>query len=475
MRRTKVDFGQRQNSGTLDAVKSLRRPPKGVVTASTRIRHLIWFWVPWFVLTIYLIRSDYWWLSPLTAFISLFTFLASPAEAPPRHGLDHDRSLTSEEILVTIAGTTGAPFHDGNTLSIMKNGDEFYPVMLEAVQNAKNSITMEAYIYWAGDIGRKFADAFAERAKSGVPVRILLDAVGSSTIGKDVLKVLEDGGCRVDWYNPIRWSSLWRTNHRTHRKSLIIDGRIGFTGGAGVADMWLGNALNCKQWRDTHARLEGPAVTPLQTGFAQNWVQTTGEIITGPDFFPVIDPVGPLSVQTIMSSPESGASPARLMYYLSIVAARKSIDIANPYFVPDEVAIETLIDAKKRGVRVRIMVSGKHNDNSAARRNSVRLCGRLLQAGIEVWEYNTTMLHQKTMVVDSIWSTIGTANFDSRSFAHNEESNICVHDAGIAGCLSQHFEDDMKACDKLNLRKWRRRPAGDRLGEFWAWFLEEQV
>lgn len=456
-------------------MKAFPRPPKGVVSVWTRLRRAIWFWVPWAALTLWLVANDVWGWSALTAFVSLFMFLATPTEAAPRYGLEHDKSLTSDEIVETIAGTTGAPFLQGNKLSILKNGDEFYPLMLEAIRDAKASISIEAYIYWAGNVGRDFAAALAARAKAGVPVRILLDAVGSSTIGRDVLKVLEDGGCRVAWYNPIRWSSLWRTNHRTHRKSLIIDGAIGFTGGAGIADMWLGNARNPKEWRDTHVRLEGPAVAPLQTGFAQNWVQTTGEIVSGPDYFPVIDHVGPLAVQTIMSSPESGASPARLMYYLSIVAARKSIDIANPYFVPDEVAIETLIDAKKRGVRVRIMVSGKHNDNRAARRNSVRLCGRLLEAGIEVWEYNTTMLHQKTMVVDSIWSTVGTANFDSRSFAHNEESNICVRDLAIADCLVQHFQEDLKACDRLDLKKWRRRPAMERVLEFGAWFLEDQV
>ena len=475
MARSKVDSARRRKSVTVRLVIAFRRPPKGVVSAWTRIRHAIWFWVPWAALTLWLTYTDKWWLSPLTGFISLITFLASPAEAPPRYGLEHDRSLTSDEIVETIAGTTGAPFFAGNKLSILKNGDEFYPLMLEAIRGAKASISIEAYIYWAGEIGREFAEALAARAKSGVPVRILLDAVGSSTIGKDVLHTLETGGCRVAWYNPIRWSSLWRTNHRTHRKSLIIDGCIGFTGGAGIADMWKGDARNPKEWRDTQVRLEGPAVTPLQTGFAQNWVQATGEIVSGPDYFPIIDHVGPLSVQTIMSSPEAGASPARLMYYLSIVAARKSIDIANPYFVPDAVATETLIDAKKRGVRVRIMVSGKHNDNRAARRNSVRLCGQLLEAGIEVWEYNTTMLHQKTMVVDEVWSTVGTANFDSRSFAHNEESNVCVRDADIADCLVQHFQEDLKACDKLDLKKWRRRPLMDRVLEVAASFLEDQV
>ena len=446
-----------------------------MVTLSTRLRRAIWFWMPWAALTLWLFAHDQWGWSALTAFVTLFVFLATPTEAPPHYGLDHDRSLTNEQILETIAGTTGAPFLPGNKLAVLTNGDEFYPVMLDAIRNAKTSVTIEAYIYWNGEIGRQFADVLSERAKSGVSVKILLDSVGSSTIGRDILKLLEDGGCRVAWYNPLRWSTLWRTNHRTHRKSLIIDGRIGFTGGAGIADMWRGNARNPGEWRDTQVRLDGPAVMPLQTGFAQNWVQATGEIVTGPDYFPVIEPAGPLAVQTIMSSPEAGASPARLMYYLSIVAARKSIDIANPYFVPDAVAIATLIDAKKRGVRVRIMISGAHNDNRAARRNSVRLCGQLLDVGIEVWEYNTTMLHQKTMVVDDVFSTVGTANFDSRSFALNEESNVCVHDLGVAKCLTDEFVEDMKACDKLDLKKWRRRSLLVRVQEVFAWFLEDQV
>jgi cardiolipin synthase len=475
MARSKADSAPPPKSGTLRPVKSLRRPPKGMISVWTRLRRWIWFWVPWAVWTLWLFAHDHWWWSAVTGFVAMFMFLASPTEAPPHYGLDHDRALTSDEIIETIAGTTGALFLKGNKLSILKNGDEFYPRMLEAIRGAKTSINIEAYIYWGGSIGREFAGALAERSQNGVAVRILLDAVGSSSIGKDILAILDAGGCRVAWYNPIRWSMLWRTNHRTHRKSLIIDGRVGFTGGAGIADMWLGNARNQHEWRDTQVRLEGPAVTPLQTGFAQNWLQAVGEIITGPDYFPIIEPCGPLAVQTIMSSPEAGASPARLMYYLSIVAARKSIDIANPYFVPDEVAIETLIDAKKRGVRVRIMVSGNHNDNRAARRNSVRLCGALIKEGIEVWEYNTTMLHQKTMVVDEMYSTIGTANFDSRSFAHNEESNICVRDADIATCLIEHFQEDLQACEKLDLRKWRRRPLLIRALEFAAWFIEDQV
>lgn len=459
----------------MSSMQALRRPPKGVISVWTKVRRLIWFWVPWAAVTVWLATTWMWWLSPFTAFVALFVMLATSAETPPRYGLEHDHSLTQAEILESIAGNTGAPFLAGNSLKLLRNGDAFYPEMLEAIRSAQSSITIEAYIYWAGGIGYEFADALAKRATEGLSVRILLDAVGSSSIGREILKRLEEGGCRVAWYNPIRWSMLWRTNHRTHRKSLIIDGRIGFTGGAGIADMWRGDARSPAEWRDTQVRIEGPAVAPLQTGFAQNWVQATGELVSGPAYFPVIDPAGDLPVMTIMSSPEAGASPARLMYYLSIVSATSSIDIANPYFVPDEVAIETLIDAKKRGVRVRIMVSGQHNDNRAARRNSIRVCGPLLEAGIEVWEYNRTMLHQKTMVVDNVWATIGTANFDARSFAHNEESNIAVYDSTFARQLGQHFEDDLAICDKLNVRAWRRRSLFERMQEFWAWFLEDQV
>ena len=299
--------------------------------------------------------------------------------------------------------------------------------MLKAIAQAQCSVTIEAYIYWAGDIGKHFAEALAERAKAGVGVKILLDAVGSSTIGDEILEILEGGGCQLAWYNPARPYSIGRLNHRTHRKSLIVDGRIAFTGGAGIADHWMGHAQDDKHWRDIQIRVEGAAVMPLQTGFAQNWLQTTAEVITGFEFYPAFDaPVGKLAVQTILSSPETGASTARTFYYLSIAAARRTIYIANPYFVPDQGAIDLLVAARGRGVNVRVMVAGIHNDNWMARHSSVQLYGPLLKAGIDIFEYNHTMLHQKTMVVDGVWSTVGTTNFDSRSFAHNEENNVCV-------------------------------------------------
>jgi cardiolipin synthase len=446
-----------------------------VLTFWTRARRLLWSWWPWAIVSAWAIGNGRWGWAIGAAVMAIVSYLIAPAAAPPRFGLDHEFPVDSPEFAATVAGASGGPFFEGNTLEILNNGDAFYPPMLAAIRGAEASITIEAYIYWAGDIGREFAEALAERAKSGRPVKILLDAIGSSTIGTQILDTLEAGGCHVAWYNPIRWYTLGRFNNRTHRKSLIVDGRIAFTGGAGIADHWRGNARGPDEWRDIQIRLEGPAVVPLQTGFAHNWQQTTGELISGERYYPDIDPAGPLAVQTLLSSPEIGASSVRTMYYLSIVCARRSIYIANPYFVPDPVAIETLIDAKRRGVDVRIMVSGIRNDNWLARHNSVRLFGRLLAAGIEIQEFNRTMLHQKTMVVDRQWVTIGTTNFDNRSFAHNEESNVCVFDRRLAQQLHDIFLDDLGGCERVTMDAWSRRGVWSRAQELVASFLQEQA
>jgi cardiolipin synthase len=454
----------------------LKRRPKGLPLFWTRARRLLWSWWPWAVGFLYAMVHDKWGWAIGTGLMGLISYLIAPTEFPPRYGLDHEFSVDDPEFLPTMAGATGVPFARGNRLDILNNGDAFYPAMLEAIEQAQLSIIIEAYIYWAGDIGRTFAEALASRAREGVKVKILLDAVGSSTIGNEILTTLESGGCQLAWYNPIRWYSLGRFNHRTHRKSLVVDGRIGFTGGAGIADHWRGNAEDPAHWRDMQIRLEGPAVTPLQTGFAQNWLQTTGELISGPLFYPPHDtPAGSLSVQTIMSSPEIGASTVRTMYYLSIICARQSIYIANPYFLPDETAMDALTEAKKRGVDVRIMVSGIHNDNWLARRNSIRLFGGILEAGIELFEYNKTMLHHKTMVIDGLWATVGTTNFDNRSFAHNEENNVCFYDPPLAQSLQESFLADLAGCDRVDFGEWRRRGILERAGGVIAAFLQEQT
>jgi cardiolipin synthase len=435
----------------------------------------LWSWWIWALVSLWGITDDRLGWALGGGAIALLAYLTTPKAVPPRYGLSHEFEIESAEFLATIAGASSSPFVGGNAVELLNNGDAFYPRMLDAVATARVSITIEAYIYWAGEIGLLFARALAERSQAGVTVKILLDAIGSASIGKEILHTLEGGGCQVAWYNPIHWYTLGRFNNRTHRKSLIVDGHIAFTGGAGIADHWRGDARGPHEWRDMQVRVEGPAVVPLQAGFAHNWQQTTGELLSGAMYYPSIEPCGPLNAQTLMSSPQSGGSTVRIMYYLSIVCARKSIYIANPYFIPDAVAIETLIDARRRGIDVRIMVSGDRNDNWLARQNSVRLFGPLLEAGIEIFEYDRTMLHHKTMVVDGVWLTIGTTNFDNRSFAHNEESNVCVFDRGLGGQLQQIFLDDMALCERIELEKWRRRGLWARTQEFLASFLEEQA
>ena len=451
------------------------RLPKGILPFWTRARRLLWSWWPWAIVCIWAIADARWGWAIGTGTMALVSYLIAPAAAPPRYGLDHEFGIDSPEFLTTVAGASGSPFVEGNTVTLLNNGDAFYPPMLAAIRTAERSITIEAYIYWAGDIGREFAEALAERARSGRKVKILLDAIGSASIGSEILEQLEAGGCQVAWYNPIRWYTLGRFNNRTHRKSLIVDGRVAFTGGAGIADHWRGDARGPYEWRDLQVRVEGPAVVPLQTGFAHNWQQTTGELLSGDEYYPTIPAVGPLAVQTLLSSPETGASSVRTMYYLSIVCARESIDIANPYFVPDPVAIDTLIEAQRRGVHVRIMVSGIRNDNWLARHNSIRLFGRLLEAGVEIQEFNRTMLHHKIMVVDGRWVTVGTTNFDNRSFAHNEESNVNVFDRGVAAELRASFLDDLEGCERLTFQRWTDRGLWARAQEFVASFLQEQA
>jgi cardiolipin synthase len=435
-----------------------------------RVRWYIWRAWLWVLVRTARFTWKHWLLVATLVLLVVVAYLFNPIEKSPNYGLNHDFGIESAEFLPTIAGATDTPFLSGNKIEIYNNGDEFYPPMLDAIKQARSTVTIEAYIYWAGQIGQKFADALAAKRREGKSVKILLDAVGSSTISKEILKTLEDAGCEVRWYHPVRWYALNRINNRTHRKSLILDGRVGFTGGAGIADHWLGHAENPDHWRDIQIRLEGPAVAPLQAAFTRNWLETTGELISGDAFFPQYNTGGPLAVQSILSSPETGSSTVRIMYYLSIVCARKSILIANPYFIPDAQATKILTDAKRRGVDVKIMVSGIHNDTRVARYNTTRLYGPLLEAGVEIYEYNQTMLHQKFMVCDGVWSTVGTTNFDSRSLALNDENNVCVFDRDFAARWETIFRNDLPACQRVTLDAWRNRGVLTQMGE-WLFFL----
>jgi cardiolipin synthase len=409
------------------------------------------------------------------AIAALVTYLAATEERAPERGLETAFPVSSHEFCDTIVGATGALFIKNNNIHILNNGDEFYPAMLDDIHNAKRTITMEAYIYWKGEIGMQFARAFAARRRAGVEVKMLLDAVGSSTIGKEILQTLKDSECDIAWYNPVLQTTVGRFNHRNHRKSLIIDGRVAYTGGAGIADHWCGRAQDSKHWRDMQVRIEGPAAVGLQTGFTQNWLITTGEMISGSQFFPPPDSAGTVAVQTILSSPDDGSSSARILFYLAIACAREKIYISNPYFVPDDSAMKVLTDAAARGVDVKIMVAGKYNDIKASRYASIQLYGKLLKAGIAIYEYGPTMMHQKTMVVDGIWSTIGTTNFDNRSFALNDESNISIYDRRLAAELEKVFADDLSVCEKITLKQWEDRGFKARTLGALSVFLKDQI
>jgi cardiolipin synthase len=374
-----------------------------------------------------------------------------------------------------MAGMTGMPLVPSNQVALFNNGDEFFPEMLQAVESAEHSVTMEQYIFWDGRVGRRFAEAFAEKARSGVPVKLLLDAVGSATLGEPVLKILEAGGCQLAWFRPIHWYTMIRANHRNHRKSLIVDGKIAFTGGAGLADHWVGKAKNPRSWRDIMLRLEGPAALEQQSGFAQNWLQSTGEILTGHDYFPIPFPAGEVDVQTILSSPFEGTGSAGTMHLIALQCARRQLSIANPYFIPDGRLIEMLSCACARGVAVKLMVAGVHNDTWWARQNSVRLYGKLLNAGVEIFEFLPTMLHQKVIIVDNAWASVGTANFDNRSLALNDETSVCFHDRALVQRLQDTFLADLERCRKVRLADWKRRGLWQRAGEQFASLIEDQM
>lgn len=452
-----------------------RRVRQPVVEFWDRVRAVFRSSLAWGALAAWAAYVDRDGVAITAAIVGLVFLVFAPVDRPVQSVLDYPLETTSPEFLATLSGSTGEPFWQGNRIALFNDGCEFYPEMLDAVASARQSVTMEQYIFGNDAVGRRFAQAFAERARAGIAVKLLVDAMGSSTLGNDILDVLQEGGVQLAWYRPIRWYSLNRANHRTHRKSLIIDGRVGFTGGSGLAQHWDGRADRPECWRDIMVRVEGPAVVPLQTGFAHGWLQSTGELLGGGRFFPEIAPVGTVSVQTVQSSPTDGSSNALVLYTLALLCATRYIYIANPYFVPNPSVMAQLADACARGVDVNVMVAGLHNDNWMARRNAVRLYGKLLEAGVQIFEFGPTMLHQKTMVVDDVWATIGTTNFDNRSFALNDETNLCFHDAAVVTRMREVFQKDLACCEKVELAAWKRRGPFARGGELLAALFRDQV
>jgi cardiolipin synthase len=394
---------------------------------------------------------------------------------PMRYHMRHQFGVRDVAFVQTMHALTGAPLSEGNKVDLLRNGVQIFPAMLSAIKASRRTINLEFYIYWDGEIGRTFASVLAERARAGVKVNVILDAVGSATMSPDLVQFLQRNGISVEWYHPLRWYTLSRANHRTHRKLLIVDGEVGFCGGVGIADLWLGDAETKDHWRDTVVRVEGPAVTQMQFAFMDNWVKSRGELLTGLDYFPQVEKRGTCLAQVLKSSPSEGSSAVKLMYIVSIVSAQKSIYLSSAYFIPDPDTRRALEGAVRRGVDVRVIVPGEFTDVPIVRHAGRFYYNRLLRRGIRLFEYQPTMMHAKTMVVDGIWSTIGSSNFDERSFRLNDEVNVNIYDAGIAAQMEQMFFEDLARSEEVEPRSWVKRPWLDRVKERVAGWFKPQL
>ncbi len=374
-----------------------------------------------------------------------------------------------------LGAMLGPAMLGGNRVQVLKNGDQIFPPMLKAIRSAQTTITFESYIYWSGDIGKEFADALAERARSGVKVHVLLDWLGSAKMDDSLMKSMLEAGVQIRKFHPPHWSHWGRLNNRTHRKILVTDGRTAFTGGVGIAPLWTGNAQSPEHWRDTHFQVEGPVVAQMQSVFLDNWIKATGDVLHGPSYFPLIAPVGTHLAQMFSSSPTGGSESMQLMYLLAITAATRSIDLSASYFVPDELMLRTLIDAVKRGVKLRIIVPGEHIDSETVRSASRASWGGLLSAGAYIAEYQPTMFHTKVMTVDQVLVSVGSTNFDNRSFRLNDEATLNVMDSAFAAQQTQIFEEDMKLARQITFDQWRNRPLKEKLAERLASLLRSQL
>jgi cardiolipin synthase A/B len=384
-----------------------------------------------------------------------------------RYGIPHSFGVGDPAFLPSVEATAGPSMIDGNRIAILENGVEIFPSMLAAIADARKSINLEAYIFWSDSVGTRFRDALSERASHGVEVRILLDGVGSSKrLSRADVSILRRSGCRVEFFRPLRPWMLDVINRRTHRRILVVDGKVGFTGGVGIAKMWDGNADSPEHWRDTQIRIEGPAVAAMQSAFQENWAEVTGELLVGDKFFPGLAQVGNVLAAVIPSSPQPSSSASQTLYSVAISAAERTISLSNSYFVPNPESVDLLVAASERGVNVRILVPGEINDVPVTKASGRATFGKLLRAGVKIYEYQPTMMHAKTMVVDRVFATVASTNFDNRSFRYNDEIDLAMNDAGVAGRLEQTFEEDLRKSRPYTYQQWLHRPLVKRFVEW---------
>jgi cardiolipin synthase len=385
-------------------------------------------------------------------------------------------SVASDQFVWNLEAITDAKLNHCNKLEVFTNGDHFYEAELQAIGKAKKNINIEAYIFQEGEIAGQFVEALTERARAGVKVKIVIDGLGSMGTKDAYFDDLKKAGGKFAWYHPVRWNTIPHYNNRTHRELMVIDGTIGFIGGAGIADHWYKQTSKDQpRWRDTMVRVEGDAVPNLQATFAENWLESSGELIAGPDYFPIIHGDRAQTAMIVNSMPSAGGSTrARVLMQSLIASAHKSILITSPYFLPDQSMQEEIIRARKRGVQVKIISPGKKSDHMVTRSSSQRSYGKLLQAGAQIYEYQPAMIHAKILIVDAVWSVVGSTNFDNRSFGLNDEVNLAVFDEAFAARLADDFAHDLTQTEQITYEQWASRPLWRRAPELVGWVIERQ-
>ncbi|WP_296914458.1 phospholipase D-like domain-containing protein [Polaromonas sp.] len=384
-------------------------------------------------------------------------------------------STQDPQFLRAMGALLGPGIVGGNLVQELLNGDQIFPPMLAAIRGAQRSITFETYIYWSGDIGREFSSALAERARAGVKVHVLLDWVGSAKIDESFMQEMRAAGVAIRKFHEPSWYNFAQLNNRTHRKLLVADGKIGFTGGVGIAPKWTGAGQDAEHWRDSHFRIEGPAVAQMQAVFMDNWLKVTGQVMHGEAYFPALQAVGKSAAQVFSSSPSGGSESMQLMYQLSITAAERSIDLSSAYFVPDDLTSKALTEALQRGVKIRIILPGEIIDTETVRAASRGSWGPLLRAGAQIYEYQPSMYHCKVMIVDKLLVSVGSTNFDNRSFRLNDEANLNVFDPAFAERQTAVFEDDLRRARQMSYATWADRPLKEKLQERLALLVGSQL
>jgi cardiolipin synthase len=411
----------------------------------------------------------------ITAFVVIVLMNFHRPEKSVRHHVEHAHAIGDPQFIHEMDAMLGPALLAGNAITALQNGDEIFPAMLQAIRGAQRSITFETYIYWSGEIGQAFADALKERCQAGVAVHVMLDWAGSAKMDGRLLDELADAGIELERYHPLRWYSIARLNNRTHRKLLVVDGRIGFTGGVGIADQWQGHAQDPDHWRDIHFRMEGPVVAQLQAGFMDNWIKTTGRVLHNELYYPKLEKAGDNGMHLFTSSPAGGSASMRLMYLLALAAATRSIDLQAAYFIPDRLVADALVAARERGVAIRLLVPGRYIDSRLVRMASRRRWGDLLAAGVEISEYTPTMMHNKMLILDGELISVGSTNFDMRSFDLNDEASLNIYSRDFGHRMTAVMDADLQRAKPYTLAMWQQRPWRQKLGELLVWPLESQL